>query len=186
MCAILYLIDESEGRDGAMDARDEALGLFAEGLGIGSQQLGCFEGRKTFQKAIYLLQEKPFSWDMGFRYNLYIRGPYSPQLADAGYGLLDNKDEWDAVLESQQLVRAAQKHVQKLREEFTGEDGDLDGDLLELAATYHFLRHRTFRYVDDPSKKHEKSEAWIAEHKTELMSNLSEAVETLKRLHMID
>ncbi len=169
-----------------MDARDEALGLFAEGLGIGSQQLGCFEGRKTFQKAIYLLQEEPFKWDMGFRYNLYIRGPYSPQLADAGYGLLDNREEWKAVLERQQLVSKAQAHVQRLRDEFAGDNGELDGDLLELAATYHFLTHRTFRYVDDPSKKHEKSKAWIEEHKSDLAIGLEEAVEKLAHLGMMD
>ena len=169
-----------------MDARDEALGLFAEGLGIGSQQLGCFEGRKTFQKAIYLLQEEPFSWDMGFRYSLYIKGPYSPRLANAGYGLLESRQEWDGVLDSQQLVRSAQDGVETLRDAFTGDGGELDSDLLELAATYHFLTHRTFRYVDDRSKKHEKSKAWIRKHKFDLLTKLSEAVSKLKQLEMID
>ena len=169
-----------------MDTRDEALGLFADGLGIGSQQLSCFEGRKAFQKAIYLLQEKPFSWEMGFRYSLYIRGPYSPQLADAGYGLLDNREEWEAVLERQQLVRRCQQDVKRLRKEFADDDGELDGDLLELAATYHFLTHRTFRYIDDSSKKHRKSRAWIKEHKPDLVARLSEAVRKLRRLEMVD
>ncbi|MBE9565165.1 MAG: hypothetical protein IMF16_00240 [Proteobacteria bacterium] len=169
-----------------MDTRDEALGLFTDGLGIGSEQLSCFEGRKAFQKAIYLLQEEPFSWDMGFRYNLYIRGPYSPQLAEAGYRLLDNPREWEAVRDSQELVGRGQRDVRTLRRKFADDSGELDGDLLELAATYHFLRHRTFRYVDDPSKKHKKSRAWIREHKPDLVARLTEAVRKLRRLEMID
>ena len=169
-----------------MDARDEALGLFADGLGIGPDHLNSFAGRKTFQKAIYLLQEGPRPWDMGFRYNLYIRGPYSPQLAEAGYGLLDDPVGWKAVRKHKQLVSTAQHDVDRLREEFASDRGGLDGDLLELAATHHFLIHQTYRYVSNPNEKRRKSEDWIREHKPDLAGKLTEAIDKLKRLKMID
>jgi len=169
-----------------MDARDEALALFADGLGIGPDHLNSFAGRKTFQKAIYLLQEDPFKWDMGFRYNLYIRGPYSPQLADAGYRLLDDHEGRKALLACKQLVNKAQQDVDSLSEGFAGDSGELDGDLLELAATHHFLIHQTYRYVSNPNEKRRKSEEWIGEHKPDLAGKLREAVDKLKRLGMID
>ena len=169
-----------------MDARDQALALFVDALGIDEDDLRRFDGRKTFQKAMYLLQEEPFCLDLGFRYNLYIRGPYSPQLADAGYRLLGNPPARQAVLDSKQLVSTSRQAIDRLRGEFTGQDGHLDGDLLELAATHHFLTHQTYRYVDDPDQKRENSKQWIAEHKPELMSKLVEAVSRLGRLGMID
>jgi len=169
-----------------MDRRDQALALFVDALGIEADELQKFDGRKTFQKAIYLLQEAPFCLDLGFRYNLYIRGPYSPQLADAGYRLLDDPRSRQAVLDSKRLVASSQRAIDQLRDHFTGHDRHLDGELLELVATYHFLTHQTYRYVDDPDEKRTKSEQWIAEHKQDLIARLPEAVARLKRLGMID
>ncbi len=43
------------------------------------------EDRIILQKSIYLL--KTLGYDMKFHFNWYLKGPYSPQLADQGYSL---------------------------------------------------------------------------------------------------
>jgi hypothetical protein len=41
--------------------------------------LGKVEGRKRFQKTVFLLQEQ-FGFDFGYRFTAYLYGPYSSQL----------------------------------------------------------------------------------------------------------
>ena len=45
-----------------------------------------FDKRLEVQKAIYLLQES--GADLGYHFSWYLRGPYSPTLADDAYSLL--------------------------------------------------------------------------------------------------
>lgn len=54
---------------------------------IGNFDMSSFRGRLLFQKTIQLLQS--FGIDCGYRYNWYLRGPYSPDLAKVGYELKD-------------------------------------------------------------------------------------------------
>ena len=44
-----------------------------------------FDKRLELQKAIYLLQES--GGDLGYHFSWYLRGPYSPSLADDAYSL---------------------------------------------------------------------------------------------------
>jgi uncharacterized protein YwgA len=46
---------------------------------LAAKYLGKIEGRKRFQKTIFLLQEK-FGIDFGYKFTAYLYGPYSSQL----------------------------------------------------------------------------------------------------------
>ncbi len=50
-----------------------------------------FEGRLSLQKIIYLMQE--FGISLGYSFNWYIHGPYSPELASDGFKLDNLKIE---------------------------------------------------------------------------------------------
>lgn len=62
-----------------------ALGLLLQD--IGNFDMSSFRGRLLFQKTVQLLQS--FGIDLGYRYNWYLRGPYSPDLAKVGFELKD-------------------------------------------------------------------------------------------------
>ncbi len=49
--------------------------------------IGTIGERKRIQKAVYLAQRSGV--DLGYRFGWYVRGPYSPPLADTYYALAD-------------------------------------------------------------------------------------------------
>ncbi len=71
-----------------MNSMDIANGLIFQGLGIHNES---FEDRIISQKKIYLLQQ--IGTDLGYNYNWYIRGPYSPSLTTYIYNNLDYLEE---------------------------------------------------------------------------------------------
>lgn len=167
-----------------MDARDKALALFVDALGL-QDQLSEFEGRRRFQKAIYLLQQAPFERDFGFHYNLYIRGPYCPALAEAGYRLLQHVQDWQQAREHLELKEDCARQIDTLRGAFSLPDGALDGDLLELAATIHFLLHHTFSYAWKRDWAVSRTRGWVGENKPQLVGRFDEAMERLRSLQML-
>ncbi len=56
-----------------------------------SQFKDDFDSRLVLQKTIYLLQA--FDLNLGYQFNWYLRGPYSPDLAHATYSLADCYDK---------------------------------------------------------------------------------------------
>ncbi len=60
-----------------------------EGLGL-EPKIDTMQDRKTIQKAVYLAQRK--GADLGYRFGWYIKGPYSPPLADDYYRLDKNRN----------------------------------------------------------------------------------------------
>ena len=168
-----------------MDRRDQVLALFLDALGIDQNDLSTFDGRKSFQKAIYLLQQHPFNWNFGFRYNLYIKGPYSPSLANAGYTLLQNHDQWAQVRQHMALRADCKRHIEAVRSQFAHPDGPLDHEMLELAATLHFLLQDTFGYVSDPRQRADEARRWLEKNKPALAIRFDEAMGELKRLQML-
>ena len=167
-----------------MDDRDRVLALFLDELGISESDLQGFEGRKCLQKAIYLLQQPPFKLDFGFRYNLYIRGPYSPELADSGYRLLGSMNEWKQVRTERRLIKECVENIGQLKSHFARPEGGLDSDLLELAATVHFLAMNTFRHLQDTDALAQARE-WVRRMKPDLAPCFDKAVEKLTKLQMI-
>lgn len=168
-----------------MDTRDEVLALFLDELGIDAAALGSFEGRKRLQKAIYLLQQAPFSWNFGFQYNLYIRGPYSPALAAAGYRLLEAEEEWQQVRSARSLKEECRSDIEELRRQFASGQDAMDADLLEIAATLHFLVGYTYRYLEQSGERLAAARAWIQESKPALANQLPQAENSLRHLEML-
>ncbi len=54
-----------------------------------------FENRLKLQKYVYLASY--FDLDMGYRYSMYLRGPYSPGLAEDYYVLGDNRELYESL-----------------------------------------------------------------------------------------
>lgn len=65
-------------------------GLVFQALGVGKD---TFDDRLLSQKKIFLLQE--LGVDIGYSYNWYVRGPYSPDLTTYIYNNLDVLREQD-------------------------------------------------------------------------------------------
>jgi len=68
--------------------RIEKLAGFVKALedeGIFEFNVNRFDNRLKLQKYVYLARK--FGFDLGYRYNLYIHGPYSPELANDYYRL---------------------------------------------------------------------------------------------------
>ena len=67
-----------------MNSIDIANGIIFQKLGISKDS---FDDRLICQKKIYLLQS--LGTNLGYAYNWYVRGPYSPALTSYLYGNLD-------------------------------------------------------------------------------------------------
>jgi uncharacterized protein YwgA len=68
-----------ESWDESAEYRDEKiLSKILNLLGFESIDMGSFDNRLKYQKLIYLVQNSGLS--LGYGYNWYVRGPYSPSL----------------------------------------------------------------------------------------------------------
>jgi len=109
---------------------------------FGGLKLDGFSDRLTLQKRVYLLQH--FGIDLGYRYNWYVHGPYSPSLTEEAYGLSATVSEVRKLSEGYQLSPDAKKRIGEYRR---FEDDLPEQDLprsLEIAASIHFLKHVGF------------------------------------------
>ena len=166
-----------------MDPRAEVLALVLAELELPRERLRDFDGRRVLQKVVYLLQEGRRRWDFGFSYNLYIRGPYSPELAGVGYDLLTSQE-----LQTQtNLVEECRKDISRLRECFAEADRQLklNADLLELAATLHFLCRHSFSYLGQ-TERLDEAKRWLKQKKPGLVWRLDDAVAKLESLGMLN
>jgi uncharacterized protein YwgA len=105
----------------------KAIACFKE-LGF-KPKLDKFEDRLIAQKIVYLLQLKGVKTE--FNYDLYVRGPYSPDLTKELY---DHRQEFENLKTDVVLSKKESKAIQEMKELF-----ELKPGLLEVAATYAFL-----------------------------------------------
>ena len=165
-----------------MGNREKALYLVLRALGVDAARLRDFDGRRIAQKTVYLLQEGPHEWDFGYQYNLYLRGPYSPALADTGYRLLESvtvAEAADLSLKDECIV-----DIERTSRAFTPPGGELNADLLEVAATVAFLCKYTYGYLPTREEKLASAKAWLSKNKPSLASRFDEAVAGLEKLGM--
>lgn len=123
-----------------MDQNYLALKLLLDELNI-SPEIKTVAERKTLQKAVYLGQAAGV--DLGYRYNWYRMGPYSPGLTRDYFGLADALEGGETA-EGYELQRGARANVDRAKTLFVVPAGvSLDfPDWLELLASVHFLRTR--------------------------------------------
>jgi hypothetical protein len=151
-----------------MEGRLIGLKLFLDALGV-PFKIDKVEARKTIQKAVYLGQET--GADMGYRFNWYRMGPYSPALT-RDYFKLDEAIKAGVPVGDRRLHPALVDRLGSLAEVFKKPRGfsRSQADWLELLASLHFLRavqHRTSeqaRAVIHQEKAHLEPALPLAEH----------------------
>ena len=89
-----------------------------------------FQDRLIIQKMVYLLQLKGLKTN--YRYNLYVRGPYSPQLTSEIYA---HKNKLERLELPATLSLNESKAINSFNELFS----ELKPSILEIAATYSFF-----------------------------------------------
>ena len=121
-----------------MEMKLVLLKLFLDKLGI-DPEIDTFDKRKKIQKAVYLGQLSDV--DLSYRFGWYLKGPYSPSLAEDYYHLADELEIGDESYEEYQFKKSLSDRLEKVQplidkpEEFKLENVDW----LELVASYDYL-----------------------------------------------
>jgi uncharacterized protein YwgA len=137
--------------------------------------------RIILQKIIYLIQEK--GYDMGFKFNWYIRGPYSPKLADCGYEISNKyREQYEKCRID--MKDDAKIFIDTLKKKIYSEDKGLrPAEKAELLASLHYLRVHNMG-AEGPSEKE------VVEELVKIKSNYTEeqacsAYEELKEMALL-
>lgn len=138
----------------------KAIACFKE-LGF-KPKLERFEDRLIAQKVVYLLQLKGVK--SGFSYDLYVRGPYSPDLTRELYS---HKQEFEGLETDAFLKKDELSAVHEMKELF-----ELKPGLLEVAATYSFLIKEGLSAYE-ATKKVKKLKSFYAEGQVAVGTNLA-------------
>lgn len=139
------------------------LKLILDETGVGTS-IETVADRKAVQKAVYLAQAAGV--DLGYHYNWYLKGPYSPALtrdyyplADALGGPLDDSGSYE-------LNHAMASRIDEIKPALVV-PGDLDlgsDDWLELLASLHFLLIRRKQSFDEAKATLKLEKPHIAEY----------------------
>ena len=123
-----------------MENKQIVLKLFVEGLGA-EGAIDSFSARKDFQKEV-LLGQSLSGIDLGYRFNWYLRGPYSPALARDYYEMTEAIELGDTEFEGHALVESARRKLNQIRHLFDAPTGSplRRSDWVELLASWHYLR----------------------------------------------
>ncbi len=157
-----------------MEMKLVLLKLFLDKLGI-EPEIDTFDERKTIQKAVYLGQLTGV--DLSYRFGWYLKGPYSPSLAEDYYHLADELEIGDESYEDYQLKKSLSDRLEKVQplidkpEEFMLENVDW----LELVASYDYLGR--VRKLSD-----EKADKVLAKEKPDLYEYRELAKRKLKEI----
>lgn len=142
-------------------------------LGIGLDEfVSDFNVRKTVQKIIYLQQAKGF--DLGYKYGLYIQGPYCPALSQEIY---------ESIEHGVSLEELTRKYMPSDSfAEFLGSVRDHSVDTLELLATLAFLwNESSLKWIEDETLRYYECLEWLKDHKPQFSeSEIESAFITLE------
>jgi len=127
-----------------------------------------FDERLRLQKIVYLLWAYGIS--LGYGFNWYVRGPYSPKLASDGYALDDELFERGSKIQLND-----DKTVVESLNEFNDIIGEKINDslYLEILASLHYIKKVAFGGQDD----FEKISNWLTSQKPYLKK--VEGIDTL-------
>lgn len=123
-----------------MDRKLVALKLLLDEAGI-RLRTHNIDDRKTLQKAICLIQASGI--DLGYEFNWYLKGPYSPALSDDYYNLTRALNQNQINPEDYSLVDSIKTKLGTIQDIFTPDDYRFNGDKsdwLELVASVWFLK----------------------------------------------
>ncbi len=126
-----------------------------------------FKNRVKLQKYVYL--SKSFGFDFDYSHSMYIRGPYSPQLADDYYKLHENK-------EYQKL--ASNVELDDNRERFIKLVWGKSEEWLEIASTFLMIWER-YKDKEFAIKATKETKPWTNR------ANIKEATKRFEELGVI-
>jgi hypothetical protein len=119
-----------------MDRQQIGLKLALNALGL-DLDLSTFDRRLILHKTVYLVQAAKV--DLGYTFNWYLRGPYSPGLTSDAFALraelTQNADE----LKDWKLDPVSLERLARLREVLQAIPAETRARRLELFASVHFL-----------------------------------------------
>ena len=102
--------------------------------------LDSFNHRFIFQKKLYLLQLTGL--DLGYRYNWYKKGPYSPALTRDAFFLQEEIEAQEKDFEEYVLTEASKTKAEQAKSIWEMPKGQNDDMVwLELLASLHYLKH---------------------------------------------
>lgn len=127
-----------------MDERQIGLALALKEVGVSTDVSG-FDSRLILQKSVYLLEEAGIR--LGYSFNWYLRGPYSPGLTRDAYELASNNEEV-ARWELDERSRGVANRLKSLLAS-QDEDTSTKARRLELLASLHYLFRRRRVNVND-------------------------------------
>ncbi len=109
-------------------------------LGLERPNMDDFNDRLRLQKIVYLLWG--YGIHLGYGFNWYVHGPYSPKLADDGYAIDDDifEDGRDIILNDEHRVIESLNNFK----EVVGEDHFKDPLYLEILASLHYIKKVAF------------------------------------------
>lgn len=144
-----------------MEPRLQALTALLDALSI-SPEIGTVADRKRIQKAVYLGQRA--GADLGYRFGWYVRGPYSPPLADAYYALANAHAVGDEPPVGLRLHPKLAARLNSLLPVLKPPEGvDLrQEDWLELLASWDYLLSVSKANADDARETIRKEKPTLA------------------------
>lgn len=134
---------------------------FFKAVGFERLSLNSFSDKVIAQKVIYLLQLKGVKLD--FNYNLYLRGPYSPELAKEMYAHQSKVEKLETTIT---LSARENAEAREFKETF-----GLKPSILEAAATYSYFRSAEGQSALDALKNTKKQKPFLSETQIALGTN---------------
>ncbi|MDR1696567.1 MAG: hypothetical protein LBR69_08100 [Endomicrobium sp.] len=151
-----------------MNKKNFFLFLSFSALGIKELLKGIredFVSRKRFQKIVYLLQEIS-SFPLSYRYNLYIYGPYSPDLTKDLFLMSEDFSNLNALSADYTLKEEITKKITQIKDDILDvRPASMDEvDWIELVATYHYLASKKYFDEDECKKYIEANKGHLSVH----------------------
>ncbi|MDX9917199.1 MAG: hypothetical protein RBT15_04205 [Gudongella sp.] len=166
-----------------MDRLDIVNGLVFQNLEIYSKD--SLSDRIILQKKIYLFQE--MGADLGYRYNWYLKGPYSPSLTTFVYDKLEYLQQSTDEFRSYKLTENIEEIIQKINSLSDKKPYDLGLDSwFELLASIKYIYENPFLWnVEGDIKIKELIEIIRREKPQFTDEHCREAINVLTEINLI-
>lgn len=129
-----------------MLSRPGTLKLLAKEFSWLETATASFNQRKVLQKTVFILQEMRLR--LGYQFNWYLYGPYSPQLAEDAYQININGDYLESETHGYSFSSKSKDILRKFKSLFADRKTDetwleIVSSLLFLKKYYHYSDHET-------------------------------------------
>lgn len=133
--------------------REEQIALGIALRNLETFSIGSFSDRLLVQKKIYLAQS--LGVDLGYRYNWYLKGPYSPELTTEAYQVIPFGEDKFEGYDFDEDINDIINQVNELSNHPNKERAHLnEADWYELLASVHYLTtNRQYGEKDKVRKK---------------------------------